>query len=141
MKKRVFLDTNVFIYSWEFPASNSAILIELLNKGLIDAVTSERVLKEIAAYFEKYHSIKLARKFRRYIIDTCTIVLHEKVIEEMNKFRGTIKEKDLEQLATVKKLGIKFLVAYDRDFDNFEEYVTPKQFLAIMDVKTVQTEF
>lgn len=31
MKYRVFLDTNVFIYSFEFQDSNSGKIIELLN--------------------------------------------------------------------------------------------------------------
>ncbi len=31
MKHRVFIDTNVFIYAFEFPDSNSNIIIELLN--------------------------------------------------------------------------------------------------------------
>lgn len=47
MKFRVFLDTNVFIYAFEFPESNSNKVIDLLNKGQIEAVISERVLKEV----------------------------------------------------------------------------------------------
>jgi hypothetical protein len=39
----------------------------------------------------------------------------------MNQYRGKIKEKDLEQLAVVKKLGLKYLVSYDRDFASFQE--------------------
>lgn len=41
MKCRVFLDTNVFIYAFEFPESNSNKIIGLLNKGQIEAVISE----------------------------------------------------------------------------------------------------
>ena len=47
----------------------------------------------------------------------------------MKKFRGKIKEKDLENLATVKALKINFLVSFDRDYKEFEEHFTPKQFL------------
>jgi len=47
MKLRIFLDTNVFIYAFEFPKSNSRKIIELLNKGKIEAVISERVIKEV----------------------------------------------------------------------------------------------
>jgi predicted nucleic acid-binding protein len=33
MKHRIFLDTNVFIYAFEFPDSNSNTIIEMLNDG------------------------------------------------------------------------------------------------------------
>ncbi|MEF9476058.1 MAG: PIN domain-containing protein [Candidatus Mariimomonas ferrooxydans] len=41
MKLRVFLDTNIFIYAYEFHESNSNKIIDLLNKGQIEAVISE----------------------------------------------------------------------------------------------------
>lgn len=44
-------------------------------------------------------------------------------------YKQMIKEKDLEQLTAVKKLGIKFLVAYHRYLESFEEYITPKAFI------------
>ncbi|MDI6753685.1 MAG: PIN domain-containing protein [Thermodesulfobacteriota bacterium] len=47
MKVRVFLDTNVFIYAFEFPHSNSMKIIELLNQAEVEAVTSDRVLREV----------------------------------------------------------------------------------------------
>lgn len=42
MKLRVFIDTNVFIYSFEYPKSNSAKIITLLNRGEIEAVIQLR---------------------------------------------------------------------------------------------------
>ncbi len=45
--RRVFIDTNVFIYAFEYPHSNSAIILDLLNKGEIEAVVSERVVHEV----------------------------------------------------------------------------------------------
>jgi hypothetical protein len=59
----------------------------------------------------------------------------------MTRYKGRIKEKDLEQLAVVKKLGLRFLIAYDRDFEPFEEYVTPKKFLKSLDLETAEEEF
>ena len=59
----------------------------------------------------------------------------------MGELKGRIKDKDLEQLAVVKKYGIKYLIAYDRDFENFEEYVTPKKFLQIVGEKYFETDF
>jgi len=53
MRYRVFLDTNVFIYAFEFSESNSNKIICLLNEGLIEVIISERVLKEVQVYFKK----------------------------------------------------------------------------------------
>lgn len=129
MRTRVFLDTNVFIYAFEFPDSNSAQIIELLNRGEIEAITSEKVIEELTRYFEKFHSLTLARKVRRYVINTCIIILRNEINEYALKLKGVIKDKDIEQLATTRKYGIKFLISYDRDFENIEEYMTPKKFL------------
>ncbi|MDR4510023.1 MAG: PIN domain-containing protein [Candidatus Brocadiaceae bacterium] len=108
MKLRVFIDTNVFIYAFEYPESNSSKIINLLNKGQIEAVISERVLKEVHEYFRKFYDKDLASTFRDYLLRTCTIVFPSDIKYEMLKYKEQIKYKDLEQLATVKKLGIKF---------------------------------
>lgn len=141
MKLRVFLDTNVFIYAFEFPECNSDKIIDLLNKGQIEAVISEQVLKEVQTYFKKFYSRDLASTFRDYLLRTCTIVFSADVKREMDKYEKQIKNKDLEQLATVKKLGIKFLISYDRDFEKIEEYITPKAFLKEMGIKTLLSEY
>ena len=135
MKRRIFLDTNVFIYAFEFPKCNSGKIINLLNKGQIEAIISEQVLKEVQAYFKRYYSKDLAAIFRDYLLRTCTVVFSVDVKREMAKYKKVIKSKDLEQLAVVKKLGIKFLVSYDRDFEAFEEYITPKEFIKEMGIK------
>lgn len=141
MRLRVFLDTNVFIYAFEFPESNSSKIIVLLNNGLIEAVISERVLLEVQTYFKKFYNKDLAASFRAYLLRTCTVVFSFDVAKEMVKYKRLIKEKDLEQLAVVKKLGIKFLIAYDRDFENFEEYITPKAFIKNIGNKASISEY
>ena len=141
MKLRVFIDTNVFIYAFEFQNSNSAKVIELLNEGEIEATISEQVLKEVTRYFEKFHSTILSKKFRRYLFDNCVIVKKEELNLQITDLKGKIKEKDIEQLAATKKYGIKFLISYDRDFEGFEEYVTPKQFLRTLNKEVSESEF
>ncbi len=59
----------------------------------------------------------------------------------MARYKGKIKEKDLEQLAVVKGLGLRFLISYDRDFEPFDEYVTPKKFLKSLGLETTEEEF
>ena len=141
MKPRVFLDTNVFIYAFEFSNSNSSKIIDLLNKGEIEAITSEKVLEEVTRYFKKFHNLSVARKFRRYLLDTCTVIMRHQISKQVGEYQGKIKEKDVEQLATTKKYGIKFLIAYDKDFESFEEYRTPKKFLELLKIKASNTEF
>ena len=135
MKRRVFLDTNIFIYAFEFPDSNSGKVVDLLNKGQIEAVISERVLKEVQAYFKKFHDKDLAALFRDYLLRTCVLVFPADLKKEMLRYKKLIKAKDLEQVAAVKKLGIKYLLSYDRDFEPFEEYITPKAFIKEVGLK------
>jgi len=141
MRLRVFLDTNVFIYAFEFSESNSSKIIDLLNDGRIEAVISERVLLEVQTYFRKFYDKDLASALRDYLLRTCTVVFSFDVKKEMLKYKRQIKDKDLEQLAVVKKLGIKFLIAYDRDFENFDEYITPKVFVKEIGGKTAISEY
>lgn len=141
MRPRVFLDTNVFIYAFEFPQSNSGKIIELLNQAEIEAIISERVLLEVQTYFMRYYTKDLGGAFRYYLLLSCTVIPTSYVREEMNRYKNMIKEKDLEQLAVVKKLGLKYLVAYDRDFEPFEEYETPKRFIEALNLDAVESAF
>jgi predicted nucleic acid-binding protein len=63
------------------------------------------------------------------------------VREEMDRYRGRIKEKDLEQIAVAKRLGLKYLVSYDRDFEAFEEYKTPKEFIKALNLQSAEDYF
>jgi len=141
MKVRTFLDANVFIYAFEFPNSNSRKVIELLNEAEIEAVTSERVLREVQNYFRKYYSKDLSAAFRNYLLISCTIIPPAMVREEMDRYRGQIKEKDLEQIAVAKMLGLKYLVSYDRDFESFEEYKTPKEFIKVFNLEAAEDDY
>ncbi len=141
MNYRVFLDTNVFIYAFEFPDSNSSTIIELLNDEKIEAVVSERVVKEAYRYFKKYYDKALADSFRKYLYEACRIILARDVKDAMNKYRGLIKEKDMEQLAVVREYGIKYLISLDRDLEGHEEYRTPKKFIAMYCGKGKKNEF
>ncbi len=141
MKHRVFIDTNVFIYAFEFTDSNSNTIIEQLNDEEIEAVISERVVKEVYRYFRKYHDKALADTFRKYLYEACRVILAKDVKDAMKKYMGQIKEKDLEQLAVVREYGIKYLISLDRDFEGQEEYRTPKEFVELMYGKGKESNF
>ena len=98
-------------------------------------------MDQVVKYYEKYHNIKLARLFRRYLLGSCIVIKRDLVIDKINEYRNKIKEKDLEQAAVTKKLGIKYLISYDKDFESFEEYKTPKEFLEILKTKNKDTEY
>lgn len=140
-KRIVFLDTNVFIYAFEFPKSNSKKIADLLNDDKILVYVSEMVLEEVTRYFKKYYDKDLASHFREYILDSCEVVQKEDIVDSMDFYSGKIKDKDLEQITAVKVLGIKYLIAYDRDFLPFEEYITPKKFIELIGLIAAETEF
>ncbi len=56
-----------------------------------------------------------------------------KLIDNSNysveKYRGMIKDKDLEHLAAFRDSKREMLIAYDRDFKEIHGYATPKDFL------------
>jgi len=74
MKPRVFLDTNVFIYAFEFPHSNSRRIIKLLNRGGFEAIISESVVREVQRYFAKHYGKQLAGAFRHYLLSDAAML-------------------------------------------------------------------
>jgi predicted nucleic acid-binding protein len=141
MKPRVFLDTNVFVYAFEFEDSNSRLIIEMLNDGEIEAVVSGRVLREVMRYFKRFHGRALVGMFRDYILQSCTVVFADDLRVAMRRLRGKIKDKDLEQLAAARALGLRHLVSYDRHFEPFKEYITPGAFVESTGRKARPGEF
>ncbi|MGC9345887.1 MAG: hypothetical protein ACP5ER_03740 [Candidatus Bathyarchaeales archaeon] len=50
--------------------------------------------------------------------------------------------KDLENVAAVRRENLKYLVAYDKDYEeaNVKEYTTPKEFVKLFDLKPYDKE-
>ena len=140
MTRQVFLDTNVFIYGFEFSDSNSAQIINLVNNGELEAVITPQVLDEVVKYFKTFHNKEVANEFRHYLLEVCIIVQNSDIEEEMAKLKGKIKDKDLQQIAAAKHLQLK-LVSYDRDFEAFEEYITPKEFVNSLGKVSSEADF
>ena len=135
------MDSTVFIYSFERPDSNSKKIILLLNGNKITAVTSTRIIKEVAKYFENFYDLELSRKFRKYTISSSIVIPELAIKDFMIRLKGKIKEKNLEQLAVVRKYHIKYLISYDKDFKNVEEYRTPKEFMKIIGLRAADSDF
>lgn len=141
IKIRALVDTNVFIYAYEIPKSNSNLIIEALNRDLFEAIITESTFKEIYRYFRKYHSKRLADTFRIYLFATCKIIFSYQLAKYSAKYACLVDERDLEQVIAVKEFGIKYLVSYDKHFKSVEEYKTPKQFAELLELKTYPTNY
>ncbi len=140
MTKRAVIDTNVFIYAFEFPDSNSAKIIELITTGELEPFITQTVLKEVTEYFKTHHNKKLADEFRYYLLEVCKIVYKDEIKKEMRQNKNKINNKDLEQIAAAKHLHLK-LLSYDRDFEKFDEYATPREFVKSLEKKPAATKF
>jgi predicted nucleic acid-binding protein len=135
IKIRALLDTNIFIYAYEIPESNSDLVINALNNGLFEAIITESAFKEVYRYFRKYHSKRLADAFRIYLFAVCKIIYSYQLDEYSAEYARLVNEKDLEQVIAVKEFGIKYLVSYDKHYEGIEEYRTPRQFAELLKLK------
>lgn len=141
MKPLVFLDSNVFIWGYQRPESNSGRILALMDEEKITAVISEKVIEELRRYFITYYDKDVWSSVFAHISALARIVYRDEITEEMPKWKGKIKEKDLEHLATAKALKLKCIVSYDDDFKGLEEHRTPKQFIKEMGLKESVTEY
>ena len=141
IKIRALLDTNVFIYAYEIPDSNSNIIIKALNRSLFEAIITELTFKEVYRYFRKHYSKRLADTFRIYLFAVCKIVFSQQLGEHFTKYARLVNEKDLEQVVAVREFGIKYLVSYDKHFESIEEYRTPKQFAEFLGLQTYPVNY
>lgn len=141
MKPLVFLDSNVFIWGYQRPESNSGRILGLMDEGEITVIVSEKVLEELRKYFIAYYDKDVWSSVFVHISGLVRIVYRDEISEEKPKWKGKIKEKDLENLATAKALKLKCIVSYDDDFNGFEEHRTPKEFIKEMGFKESKTEY
>lgn len=135
------MDTNVFIYAYEIPRSNSNLIINALNSGLFEAIITESTFKEVYSYFRKHYSKKLADTFRIYLFVACKLIYSYQLKEHSTKYLNLVNEKDLEQVIAVRELGIKYLVSYDKHFEGLDEYKTPKQFAELLGLRAYQVNY
>lgn len=135
---KVYIDSSTVIYAFEFKESNSRRILHLIICGEIEAYINQKVINEVKKFFIRNHgeSVWFAVK--------AILTRHFKLISEASysaeKYRGMIKDKDLEHLAAFKDLKLDMLIAYDRDFKEISGYVTPKNFLMKMN-KSFNDEF
>ncbi|MBM4249970.1 MAG: type II toxin-antitoxin system VapC family toxin [Euryarchaeota archaeon] len=141
MRPRVFLDSNVFIYAFEDGDSNSRIIIDMLTAGEIEAVVSERVIREVMNYFRTVYGRDHSAFYRDYLLQSCAVVYSRDLRRTMASLRGAVKDKDLEQLAAARALSLRYLVSLDRHFEGFGEYITPRDFVGTLGLRPRQSDY
>ena len=139
-KKRVFIDSSVVIRGFLYENSNSSVVIEMANRGNIIGVINEKVITEVLKVLKELKDKDFASLVFSFLHSSFEIVPKERYATEMELNKGKIKEKDLEHLATAKALNLP-IIAYDKDFEDIEEYVTPKKFLETSGIAEYETEY
>lgn len=139
-KRKVFIDSSVLIRGLLFEKTNSALVLKMISRKELVGVINRKVAFEVLHVLKELKDKNFASLSFSFIHSTFEIVPQEQYSEDMDSLRGTIKEKDLEHLATARSLGID-IIAYDRDFEGIKEYFTPKGFLESMKLKTYDTVY
>lgn len=139
--KRLYADSSLIIIGIENKHSNSALVLQLIAAGMLEAFISEKTLLEVKNYFERNSSERTAYFALQLVKREFKIIALSEIQEEMRKWEAKIKKKDLEHLASAKHAKLDFIVAFDRDFEPFEEYRTPKQFLRQLGLKPREMEY
>lgn len=112
----------------------------MVSRKELTGVINRKVAYEVLDVLKQIKDKDFASSSFSFAHSAFEIIPEEQYSEEMEKLRGTIKEKDLEHLATACCLGIA-IIAYDKDFNGKKNYFTPKKFLESMDLKTFNTEY
>ncbi|MFA4881178.1 MAG: PIN domain-containing protein [Candidatus Doudnabacteria bacterium] len=137
---KVYIDSSAVIYAFEFKESNSRRILDMIIHGEIEAYINQKVINEVKKFFMRNHGESV------WVAVKTILSRHFKLIPEASysaeKYRGMIKDKDLEHLAAFKDLKLDLIIAYDRDFKEISGYITPKNFLIRMNKRFIdQFEF
>ena len=129
MPGRAVVDSNVFIFAFERPRSNSHEIVERLVRGELQGVVTDRILREVMGFFRRQYGKDLAARFRDLILLTCELVLEEDLRIDRT-FTALVGRKDAGVLAAARALGLSRVVSTDSDFSKALERRTPRAFLA-----------
>jgi len=141
--RRVYLDSMVFIFG-RLEECNSRLVLFLAQLGEFEVVASELVVEEVERFFRENFSREAGYLARRFVEAlSFRIVERDEIKEEMDALKGKIKAKDLENVAAVKHENLEYLVAYDEDYKEagIKEYITPKEFVKLFELKPYEMEY
>lgn len=124
---KVYIGSSTVIYAFEFKESNSRRILDLITHGEIEAYITQKVISEVKKFFIRNRGEIVWGAVRTILTRHFKLIPDKSYSTE--KYRGMIKDKDLEHLAAFKDLKLDMLIAYDRDFKEISGYITPKNFL------------
>jgi predicted nucleic acid-binding protein len=139
MPNRAVLDSNVFLFGFERPRSNSHRILEKLAAGDLRGVVTDRIVREVIGYLRKHYGKDLAARFRDFILLTCDLIL-EAELDIPPDLIALAGQKDAGALAATRELGLGRLISTDRDFEKAPERRTPRDFLTELHEKTRSTD-
>jgi len=137
---KVFVDSSTIIFGLSKEESNSSLLLKLIEERAVQAVISEQVFEEVTKYFAQKRGERGSYFLKNFLKSNFEIILRSRITKTAAKLRGKIKDKDLEHLATARVAGAK-IVALDRHFKPFKEYLTPKQLVQKLGLKAFETDY
>lgn len=139
---KLLLDSSAIIFAFEYPYSNSRIILDLVIAKKLQGGVSEKAIDETKRMFSHSKTERFLYMLELDIRRNFEVIPISEVKEEMEKWRGKIKDKDLEHLATAKALKLNYIIAFDRDFESFPQYFTPKQFVeSVLKIRPFETEY
>jgi len=141
--RRAYLDSVAFIFG-RLEECNSRLVLFLAQLGEFEVVTSELVVEEVERFLRENFSREAGYLARRFVEAlSFRIVERDEIREEMDALEGKIKAKDLENVAAVKRENLEYLVAYDEDYKEagIKEYITPKEFVKLFELKPYEMEY
>jgi predicted nucleic acid-binding protein len=141
MIEKVYIDSNIFIWGYNFPKSNSAKILDTLINSDTEIFVSEKVIDELRKYFCTYFTKDIFSEIQLLIFGRFIVVYNFEIQDELINWKNKIKKKDLEHVCIIKKFNIPILVSYDKDFKSFSEYMTPKEFIKFLGLKPSSTDY
>ena len=138
--EKLFVDSSTIIIGIKNPNSNSSLVLDLIREKKVEAITSQKALEEVTEFFSINNGKNFGSKVNFFVKQFFVVIPRHVVQKEIKKFADKIKDKDLEHLATSKFAGAK-IVAVDKHFKPFKEYLTPKQMIQKLGLKPYDTDF
>ena len=141
--RRAYLDSNVFIYGL-LEECNSRLILFLAQLGEFEVVVSELVLEEVERFFRENFSREAGYLAKRFVQSIASLIVNRQdMSKEIQKLRGKIREKDVENVAAVRRNKIPHLVSYDEDYRKagVGEYLTPKAFVKLSGMDPYDMEY
>lgn len=107
-------------------------------------VVSDLVVEEVERFFREEVSREAGYLSRRFIETLAQRIVHREItVRKITELQGTIKQKDLENLAALRHLRLMHLVSFDEDYRkaHVKEYVTPKEFVKLFNMEPYPTNY